>query len=166
MNTTSHTSDMGCTIHFPVDSIQHQMTILTLVTDILLSIPVIYMPHLSWNIVRQPNTHQQTIHIILATIALKRYHTIWFTPSPLPSPVPPIAQVIPYHESSSQPRLSPISSISQHSPSNHHHLSTSPLLLPPLIHDEAPTRHISDTRNHNNSFLCPQLAKQCRTHPS
>ena len=37
------------------------------------------------------------MHIILTTIALKRYHTIWFTPGPLPSPVPPIAQVIPFH---------------------------------------------------------------------
>ena len=37
------------------------------------------------------------MHIILATIALKWYHTSWFTPGPLPSPVPPIAQVIPFH---------------------------------------------------------------------
>ena len=42
MRTTSHTPDLGETITFPADSVQHQMTILTLVTHMLLSIPVLH----------------------------------------------------------------------------------------------------------------------------
>ena len=125
----------------------------------LLSIPVMNVPHLSWNIVRQPNNHQQTMHIILSTIALKQYRIILFISGPLPSLVPPIAQVIPYHDSSPQPRLSHIPPISQHFPSNHYHLTTSPLLSPPLIHDGAPTQNISTTRKYNISSLCPRPAK-------
>ena len=132
----------------------------------LLSIPVMNVPHLSWNIVRQPNNHQQTMHIILSTIALKQYRIILFISGPLPSLVPPIAQVIPYHDSSPQPRLSHIPPISQHFPSNHYHLTTSPLLSPPLIHDGAPTQNISTTRKYNISSLCPRQAKWCSTHTS
>ena len=52
MRTTSHTPDHGETITFPVDSVQHQMTILTLVTQILMSILVLNTSSLSWNIFR------------------------------------------------------------------------------------------------------------------
>ena len=33
---------------------------------------------MSWNIVRYTATHRQIMHLILATLTLKRYHLIWF----------------------------------------------------------------------------------------
>ena len=68
MHTTSHTPNLGETIIFPADSVQHQMTILILVTHMLLSIPVLPSPVLSWRTVRNPTSHHQTINIILATL--------------------------------------------------------------------------------------------------
>ena len=82
MRTTSHTPTLGDTISFPAKSVQHQMTILTLVTHMLLSAPNLDATKLSWKAVRQPTTHQQTLGIIMATLALKRYHPIWFTSGP------------------------------------------------------------------------------------
>ena len=79
MCTTSH---MGETITFPTDSVPHQITILTLVTHMLFSAPTLNTRLLSWGPVRQPNAHQQTLGIILATLPLKRYHPIWFTSGP------------------------------------------------------------------------------------
>ena len=68
MYNTSHTPNLGETITFPTDSEQHQMTILILVTHMLLSIPVLPSPVLSWRTVRNPTSHRQTINIILATL--------------------------------------------------------------------------------------------------
>ena len=82
MRTISHTPARGETISFPVKSVQHQMTILTLVTHMLLSAPNLDVPKLSWKAVRQPTTHHQTLGIIMATLALQRYHPIWFTSGP------------------------------------------------------------------------------------
>ena len=75
MRTTNRVPDLGETITFPADSMQHQMTILTLVTHMLLSIPVIHNRTLSWKIVQHPTSHHQTVHIKLATLALKRCQT-------------------------------------------------------------------------------------------
>ena len=82
MRTTSHTPTLGETISFPAKSVQHQITILTLVTHMLLSAPNLNTTILSWGAVRQPTTHHQTLGIIMATLALKRYHPIWFTSGP------------------------------------------------------------------------------------
>ena len=69
MRTTSHTPNLGETITFPAESVQHQMTILTLVTHMLLSARTLNTRLISWGPVRQPNAHQQTLGIILATLA-------------------------------------------------------------------------------------------------
>ena len=82
MRTTSHTPTLGETITIPTDSVQHQMTILTLVIHILLSVPMLCLTLLSWRPVRQPTAHQQTMGIIPTTLVLKRYHPIWFTSGP------------------------------------------------------------------------------------
>ena len=52
MRTTSHAPNLGKTITFPVDSVQHQMTILTLVTHMILLIPLLRLKLLSWRPVR------------------------------------------------------------------------------------------------------------------
>ena len=59
------------TITIPTDSVQYQMTILTLVTHMLLSVSLLRLTLLSWRPVRQPTAHQQTLGIILVTLALK-----------------------------------------------------------------------------------------------
>ena len=82
MHTTSHTPILGETISFPTKSVQHQMTILTLVTHMLLSAPNLDATKLSWRAVRQPTTHHQTIGIVMVALALKRYHSIWFMSGP------------------------------------------------------------------------------------
>ena len=81
MRTTSHTPTLGETITFPADSVQHQMTILKLVTHMLLSTPTLNTRLVFWGPVRHPHSHQQTLGIILATLALKRYHPIWLLPA-------------------------------------------------------------------------------------
>ena len=60
MRTTSHTPDLGTVHIFPADSVHHQMTILTLATQMLLTIPMIHAPHMVWKIIRQPHTHLRT----------------------------------------------------------------------------------------------------------
>ena len=71
MRTTSHAPEIGTVLTFPADSVQYQMTILILATHMLLSIPVIYAPHMEWKIIRLPHTQLTTLHLILATHALK-----------------------------------------------------------------------------------------------
>ena len=97
MRTTAHTHTLGETISFPAKSVQHQMTILTLVTHMLLSAPNLDTTKLSLKAVRQPTTHQQTLGIIMATLALKRYHPIWFTSGP------PLLHTDPSHLAPSDP---------------------------------------------------------------
>ena len=59
------------TITILTDSVQHQMTILTLVTHMLLSAPKLNTRLISWDPARQSIAHQQILGIILATLALK-----------------------------------------------------------------------------------------------
>ena len=73
--TTSHVPDLCTTLTFPADSSQHQQSILTLVTHLLLSIPII-TPHQSWNIIREKTSHRHTLQLILATVTLKRHHLV------------------------------------------------------------------------------------------
>ena len=56
MRTTFHTPHLGTFLTFPAKYVQHQMTILTLTTHMLLSILVINTPHMVWNIVRSLQT--------------------------------------------------------------------------------------------------------------
>ena len=93
IRTTSHTPLLGETITFPANSVQHQMTILTLVTHMLLSTPTLNTRLVSWGPVRQPNAHHQTLGIIQATLALRRYHPIWFTTGPPLLPAGPVANM-------------------------------------------------------------------------
>ena len=97
MHTTPHTPNVGTVLTFPADSVQHQMTILALATQMLLSIPVIHTPYMVWKIIRQPHTHLHTLHLILATIALKRYHPIWFTEEATPPNTTPGASSATIH---------------------------------------------------------------------
>ena len=101
MRTTSHTPTLRETITIPADSVQHKMIILTLVIHMLLSFPMLSSPLISWGPVRQPTAHRQTLGIILATLALKRYHPIWFTSSP------PLLNTVPSAQSTSAP-LTPL----------------------------------------------------------
>ena len=41
-----------------------------------------------WASLRHPNVHTETLHIILATLVLRRFHPIWNTPDPRLSPAP------------------------------------------------------------------------------
>ena len=68
----SHTPDCITTLTFPTTSTQHQLSIMTLVTHILLSVPIITVIQ-SWNI----ETQQHTLQLILATITLRSYHKVW-----------------------------------------------------------------------------------------
>ena len=70
------------------------MTILTLVK----TVPLIRLTLLSWRPVRQPTAHQKTFGIILATLALKQYHLIWFTSGP------PLLLTVPSTQSTSKPQ--------------------------------------------------------------
>ena len=76
MRTTSHTPRLGETITIPVDSVQHQMTILTLVTHMLLSVPLLNNNILgarsatnssstnTWNHPGHPNTQAISTHLV------------------------------------------------------------------------------------------------------
>ena len=66
------------------------------------SAPNLDAPKLSWKAVRQPTTHQQTLDIIMVTLALKRYHPIWFTSGP------PLLHTDPSHLAPSAPSPPPI----------------------------------------------------------
>ena len=79
MSTTSHMSDLVTTFTFPADFSQHQLTIMTLVTHLLLSIPCLKQTEHVWNTVRTQDSHQHTLQLILVTITLDRYHKVWFT---------------------------------------------------------------------------------------
>ena len=76
MRTTSHTPRLGETITIPVDSVQHQMTILTLVTHMLLSVPLLNNNILgarsatnssstnTWNHPGHPSTQAISTHLV------------------------------------------------------------------------------------------------------
>ena len=76
LRTTAYAPDLVTTLTFPADSAQHQQSILTLATHLLLTIPVITQRQ-SWNIIREKDSHRHTLQLILTTITLKRYHLVW-----------------------------------------------------------------------------------------
>ena len=102
MRTTSHTLDLVTTLTFPVVSNQHQLTIMTLATHLLLSIPCIKQMEHVWNTVRTQDSHQYNLQLILATITLERYHKVWFTILQSRSPARP-------HPPPSTPPIMPLS---------------------------------------------------------
>ena len=78
LRTTSHVPDLVTPLTFPADSTQHQQSILTLATHLLLTIPII-TPQKYWNIIREKASHRHTLQLILATFTLKRHHLVWHT---------------------------------------------------------------------------------------
>ena len=78
LRTTSHAPDFITTLTFPVDSIHHQQSILTLATHMILTVPIV-TPQQSWNIICEKDSHRYTLQLILATITLKRHYIIWHT---------------------------------------------------------------------------------------
>ena len=68
--TTSHVPDLVTTLTFLADSTQHQHSILTLATHLLLTIPIITQQQ-SLNIIRERESHRHTLQLILATVTLK-----------------------------------------------------------------------------------------------
>ena len=140
---TSHTPDLGTVLTFPADSVQHQMTILTLATQMLLTIPVIHAPHMVWKIIRQPHTHLRTLHLILATIALKRYHPILFTDEATPTTATPSTSGTIVHSHASGAPASRTQPTSPPIPSPTQPGTEAQLLLPSLISPNPSTkRHL------------------------
>ena len=78
LRTTAHAPDLVTTLTFPADSAQHQQSILTLATHLLLTVPIITRQQ-SWNIIREKDTHRHNLQLMLATITLKRSHLVWHT---------------------------------------------------------------------------------------
>ena len=74
----NHVPDLVTTLTFPADSSQHQQSILTLATHLLLTIPVITQQQ-SWDIIRETTSHRHTLQLILATVTLQRHHLVWHT---------------------------------------------------------------------------------------
>ena len=156
MRTTSRTPDMGRPFTIPVNTTRRQMTILTLVThDLGYSCIVPIVEYCS--VIKHSSTNYA-------------HHTRNYRPQAVPYYLVHTCSTSvtgsTHHSGDPISHLSPIPPILQHSPSNHHHLPASPLLLLSLIHDGASTRHISTTRKHNSSSLYPRPTKRCRTHPS
>ena len=148
-----------------MDSAHYQITIMTVVTHLILSLSVFNTPLLSWNIVRHPNANHQTMHLILATLALKRYYFIWFTSSVAPFHTTPTDWVIPLSDSTLMARGTPIPVLPRPYPSNQHTMTTSQLSLLPLIHDDKFKRSNSTTQNHTQRSLCPRPAKRYKIQP-
>ena len=102
--TTSHIPNLVTTFTFPADSSQHQLTTMTLVTHLLLSIPCLKQTEHVWNTVRTQDSHQHTLQLILVTITLDRYYKVWFTdlqsrPPAQPPPIPSIPPIMPISSS-------------------------------------------------------------------
>ena len=135
MRTTTHTPDLGTTFTFPVESTQHQLSILTLVTHMFLSLPILNTPLLSWNIIRYTSTHRQTMHLILATITLKRYHHIWFTSNPTPNSAIPIDWVLPLIITKPAAIVPPIHLLFRPIPSSQYTRNTSQMILSQLLYN-------------------------------
>ena len=91
MSTESHAPDRVTTLTFPATSVTHQLSIMTLVAHLLLSVPNINARQ-SWNVVRNSETHEHTMQLILVTVTLKRYHKVSSSlhgqPVSLPSTLP------------------------------------------------------------------------------
>ena len=114
MRTTSHAPDLITTLTFPADSVQHQQSILTLVTHMILTIPVI-TPRQSWNIIRDKDSHRHTLQLILATVTLKRHHLIWHTAVP-DLPVTHTTPRSPPETFSNKPKRRAVSTPTHHPP--------------------------------------------------
>ena len=92
MHTTVHTPDLVTTLTFPAVSSQHQLTIMTLVTHLFLSIPCLKQTEHVWNTVWTQDSNQHTLQLILATITLERYHKVW---CPVLQSRPPARHILP-----------------------------------------------------------------------
>ena len=78
MRTTAYLPDLVITLTFPANTPQHQQSIMTLATHLLLTIPTITQRQ-SWNIIRETTSHRHTLQLILATVTLNRHHAVWHT---------------------------------------------------------------------------------------
>ena len=79
MRTTAHNPDLTTTLTFPASSPQHQLSLMTLATHLLVSLPQLHHTNNVGNILRQADSHRHTLHLIMATVTLGRYHKVWFT---------------------------------------------------------------------------------------
>ena len=119
LRTTAHDPDLVTALTFPADSIQHQQSILTLATHLLLTVPIVTRQQF-WNIIREMDSHRQTLQLILATITLKRYHTVWHTVINEPSATQPVPHLQPYHLATSQNRRDILTPRHRHSKRQRH----------------------------------------------
>ena len=92
LRTTAYAPGLDTTLTFSVESTQHQQSILTLATHLLLTVPVITRQQ-SWNSIREKESHRLTLQLILAAVTLKRYHIIWYTVINDPPVTQPIPQI-------------------------------------------------------------------------
>ena len=158
IQTTSHTPDLGRMIIFPAELMQHQITILILVTHILMSLPVINTPTYRGilfdtqtpspnHVVNTSDSRPQMIlfHMIQLhfNIVLCYTHRLDHTAQQLNLLV--CVPLIPF-----QP--SPISL-------HQYKLTTSHLLLPFLLRDGKSKRVTSTTPNRTQHSSCPRPAK-------
>ena len=160
MLTTSHTPDIGTVLTFPADSVQHQITILTLATHMILSIPEIYAPHMVWKIIRQPHPHLNTLHLIFATLALKRYHPIWFTEEATPPNTTPGASSATIHSLASVVPASRTQPTPPPAPSPTRTGTTTQLLLLSLLSPNPSKRHPLPTGTVITHPLRPRSSKR------
>ena len=160
MRTTSHAPEIGTVLTFPAESVQHQMTILTLATHLLLSIQVIYAPHMAWKIIRQPHTHLRTLHLILATIALKRYHPIWFTNEAITPAATPSASETTVHSQALVATASRTQPTSPHAPSATQPKPEAQILFPSLLSPTPSTKRRITPGTVKPSSLRPRSAKR------
>ena len=65
---TTHALDSVTPLTFSAESTQHQLSIMTLTTHLLISIPQLEHTKYEWNIVRQAESHRHTLKLILAAI--------------------------------------------------------------------------------------------------
>ena len=73
-----HTPNLVTTLTRPADSLQYQLSIMTLATHLLISVPNITLRQ-SLDIVREVESHQNTLKLTLTTIILKQYYKVWCT---------------------------------------------------------------------------------------
>ena len=70
--------DLITSLSFQANSPQQQLSIMTLATHLLLTVPP-SNSHQSWDILRDIESHHNTLKLMLATITLQRYHQVWYT---------------------------------------------------------------------------------------
>ena len=79
MLTRAHVPDLVATLTFPVDSVQHQLSIMTVATHLLLSVPYLKQTYHMCSTVRYVESHHHTLQLILKTVTLQRYYKVWCT---------------------------------------------------------------------------------------